>query len=158
MSQAYQVLSDDKLRASYDSGGKSGVEDMPKMDSSALYAMIFGSEKFEPLIGELKLASQMSGMQDEFGGGGLEDPELWRFRQRKRIVQCAVNLASKLQQFCDSKDSEEFRNSVKLEVAELASSPFGGTLVATIGTVYYEVGTVCRHFPTSEGCPLITLC
>lgn len=30
------------------------------MDSGALYAMIFGSEKFEPLIGEVKLASQMS--------------------------------------------------------------------------------------------------
>jgi hypothetical protein len=43
----------------YDLNGKGGVEEAPKMDSSALYAMIFGSEKFEPLVGELQLASQM---------------------------------------------------------------------------------------------------
>jgi hypothetical protein len=36
---------------SYDQHGKDGVEEAPKMDPGALYAMIFGSEKFEPLIG-----------------------------------------------------------------------------------------------------------
>ena len=46
-----QVLSDEKLRYNYDHGGKDGVEGAPKMDSGALYAMIFGSEKFEPLVG-----------------------------------------------------------------------------------------------------------
>lgn len=43
----------------YDQNGKDGVEEAPKMDPGALYAMIFGSEKFEPIIGELQLASQM---------------------------------------------------------------------------------------------------
>ncbi len=50
--EAYQVLSDEKLRANYDREGKDGVEGAPKMDASSMYAMIFGSEKFEPLIGE----------------------------------------------------------------------------------------------------------
>lgn len=50
-----KVLSDEKLRANYDARGKEGVEDAPKMDSSALYSILFGSEKFEPLIGELKV-------------------------------------------------------------------------------------------------------
>ena len=47
--QAYQILSDDNLRASYDRGGKSEVEERAQMDSAALFAMIFGSEKFIPL-------------------------------------------------------------------------------------------------------------
>jgi hypothetical protein len=36
----------------YDENGKDGVEDAPVMDSSAFYAMIFGSDRFEPLIGK----------------------------------------------------------------------------------------------------------
>lgn len=47
------------IRFNYDQRGKEGVEGAPQMDSAALFAMIFGSEKFEPLVGELQLASQM---------------------------------------------------------------------------------------------------
>ena len=57
--EAYQILSDEQLRYNYDQQGKEGVEGAPQMDSAALFAMIFGSEKFEPLVGELQLASQM---------------------------------------------------------------------------------------------------
>jgi curved DNA-binding protein CbpA len=47
-----QVLSDEKLRANYDMRGRDGVAGSPKMDSATLFAMIFGSEKFEPLVGK----------------------------------------------------------------------------------------------------------
>ena len=57
--EAYQVLSDEQLRANYDNRGKDGIEGAPKMDSAAMFAMIFGSEKFEPLVGELQLAAEM---------------------------------------------------------------------------------------------------
>jgi hypothetical protein len=43
----------------YDESGKEGLEHSGKVDAGALYAMLFGSEKFEPIIGELKMASQM---------------------------------------------------------------------------------------------------
>ena len=92
------------------------MEDAPKIDSSALFAMVFGSEKFEPLIGELKIQSQMSDISvDSVGAGsvfhsdlshlhltqptepyGAGSKELASFRQRKRILQCALNLAKKL--------------------------------------------------------------
>ena len=91
--EAYQVLSDDSLRASYDAGGASGVEGAPKLDSGALFAMIFGSEKFEPLVGELKLTTQINESQDDHKS---EPKELSKFRQRKRVLQCAINLAKKL--------------------------------------------------------------
>jgi len=54
--EAYQVLSDAQLRATYDDAGKDGM-DIPKLDPSALYEMLFGSEKFEFYIGELKVHS-----------------------------------------------------------------------------------------------------
>ena len=57
--EAYQVLSDEQLRANYDNRGKDGIEGAPKMDSAAMFAMIFGSEKFEPIVGELQLAAEM---------------------------------------------------------------------------------------------------
>ncbi|CAE7476132.1 ATJ10, partial [Symbiodinium microadriaticum] len=92
--EAYQVLSDEKLRSRYDQNGKDGVQEAPKMDPGALYAMIFGSEKFEPIIGELQLASQMQSQVEE---SQEVHPKVRAFHQKKREVQCAVNLAQKLQ-------------------------------------------------------------
>ena len=43
--QAYQVLSNEQLRARYDAGGVEGVEGEDFMDSSMLFVMIFGNEK-----------------------------------------------------------------------------------------------------------------
>lgn len=48
----FQILSDEALRANYDASGKDSVESAPKVDPSTLFAMIFGSEKFVPLVGE----------------------------------------------------------------------------------------------------------
>jgi hypothetical protein len=165
-----QILSDEALRANYDASGKDSVEAAPKVDPATLFAMIFGSEKFVPLVGEctgatvkssiiraritcvfcvgawshlsrrrlrcpqcilvlllgaplypslshfiftrlyftrtgeLKLASQMQ--QDE---SEQSVPKLKKFRQRKREVQCAVNLAQKVQPFIDLNENEEVR-------------------------------------------------
>lgn len=132
--EAYQVLSDEKLRARYDQHGKDGVQEAPKMDPGALYAMIFGSEKFEPLIGELKLASQMAETTDS-----KAPPQLKEFQQKKREVQCAVNLAQKLQPYVDG-DVDGFEKSADEEARELSQSAFGGVLLHLIGTIYQEQG------------------
>jgi curved DNA-binding protein CbpA len=132
--QAYQILSDEKLRANYDESGSEGVDNVPKMDSSTLYAMIFGSEKFIPIVGELKLATQMSENEGE-----QSNHKLLAFRQKKRELQCALNLATKLQMYIDAnEDHLSFHEAIKAELAELSSSPFGSTLVKTIGRAYYE--------------------
>ena len=54
------MLSDDNLRANYDKGGKDGVEGAPTMDSGALFAMLFGSEKFDSYLGMLCWYVEMS--------------------------------------------------------------------------------------------------
>eukprot|EP00607_Mallomonas_marina_P008810 CAMPEP_0182417468 /NCGR_PEP_ID=MMETSP1167-20130531/1956_1 /TAXON_ID=2988 /ORGANISM="Mallomonas Sp, Strain CCMP3275" /LENGTH=619 /DNA_ID=CAMNT_0024591077 /DNA_START=366 /DNA_END=2225 /DNA_ORIENTATION=+ len=133
--EAYQILSDEKLRHNYDLGGRDSVADAPKLDPGAMYGMIFGSEKFEPLIGELQLASQMKAEVE--GSAHSHNSKLKAFKQKQREVKCAVHLASRLQIFVD--DGEEaFRTWAQEEAKELSLSPIGGTLLATLGSVYEE--------------------
>ena len=70
------------------------------MDSATLFAMIFGSEKFVPLVGELKLASQIEMESKENKGPFVE--KLEQLKQRKREIQIAINLIKKLQPFLDN--------------------------------------------------------
>lgn len=134
--EAYQILSDEKLRSNYDAGGRDGVEDAPKMDAGAMYAMIFGSEKFEPLIGELQLASQMQ-QADDVDATPHQLNMLSKFKQKKREIKCAVFLASKLQTMVDG-DETGFRLWAVEEAMELSQSALGGVLLHTIGKVYWE--------------------
>lgn len=76
------------------------------MDPSTLFAMIFGSEKFVPLVGELKLATQMQQANDN-SNDNVNSNKLMKFRQRKREIQCALNLVQKLQSYIDLCASDE---------------------------------------------------
>ena len=104
--KAYQILSDDNLRAAYDKGGEDGVDDAPNLDSGMFFEMVFGSEKFEPLVGELALTSMFADLQkqqkEQEGGNGrseVEENALAKFKQSKRCVQCAVNLVDILDKY-----------------------------------------------------------
>lgn len=70
---AYQILSDDNQRAAYDREGEEGVKGAKTMDSKHMFEMIFGSEKFEPLIGEPSMAMMMTMKEDD-------PPELLEFK------------------------------------------------------------------------------
>ena len=62
--------------------------------------MIFGSEKFEPLVGELQLAAMANVQEDA-------PSELLDFHQRKREVMIAVNLVKTLDTFIEG-ELEDF--------------------------------------------------
>jgi hypothetical protein len=64
--------------------------------------------------GELKVASQMQADESE-----VSVPKLKKFRQRKREVQCAVNLVQKLQPFLDLKENEEVGGVLLVHVGRL---------------------------------------
>lgn len=56
LGEAYQVLGDEDRRLQYDQFGSSAAQDMPIIDSSLFFMMLFGSEELEPYIGKLKMA------------------------------------------------------------------------------------------------------
>ncbi|CAE7351245.1 ATJ10 [Symbiodinium natans] len=60
LAQAYQVLSDPKLREKYDVNGADAIRDqaLPNIDPGLFFSMLFGAEQFEKYIGKLYLAMQ----------------------------------------------------------------------------------------------------
>lgn len=159
---AYQVLSDESLRAKYDKLGSQGVADVPTIDSSAFFNLIFGSEKFEPIVGELQLAMMLSlgaesgMMTEEFLNQATTSMEsdltqvldktslLLSFRQGKREVQLAVNLAEKLNLYVAQEFDETgnvnpaFVEKIQEEAKELAHDALGKSLLSVVGYVYVE--------------------
>ncbi len=134
--EAYQILGDERMRTVYDSKGKSVVESSHKVDASSLYAMVFGSENFESIIGELQVASTIKMLTEMGMNNEYNHPELLLFRQRKREVQLASILATKLDTI--NEGVEEFKTKIKQETIELAETAFGGTLLAVIAGIYAD--------------------
>jgi len=111
------VLSDPILRNKYDKDGKEDVA--PVMDPKSFFAMVFGSEDFELLVGTLKVAT--IAMNE-----GIMTQAEAEFRQRKREVECALNLRNIVMNY-DPNYEEVFVNS--LRISELASTCFGEGLI-----------------------------
>ena len=101
---------------------------------------LFGSDPFEHLIGELRLATIFK-MGGELLGGetapGTE--EYLTYKQKRRVVLCAVTLSSFLRQF-ESGDEEEFEADMHREAAILQKAPIGVALIWTCGYIYEHKG------------------
>lgn len=54
---AAQVLGDPALRSRYDQYGSDGLGGLSFMDGPDFYSMLFGSEQFDYLVGELAIAT-----------------------------------------------------------------------------------------------------
>uniref|UniRef100_A0A7S2R5M7 J domain-containing protein n=1 Tax=Rhizochromulina marina TaxID=1034831 RepID=A0A7S2R5M7_9STRA len=127
--EAYQVLSNDQLRANYDRNGSDTPDTV--IDSHVFFTMLFGSEAFEPLVGQLSLSSMAEvWMQD----GLISVKELERL-QLQREVRCALNLAAMLQRRVVG-DQAAFDDALRCEISKLVAAPFGEELLQTIGKVY----------------------
>ena len=103
------------------------------MDSKAIFEMIFGSDKFEPLIGELQL-SMMTSMQEN------HPPEFMDFKQKKREVQIAVNLTTSLSVYAADKvgGTDDLQAEMVEQAQELAANPMGKLLLGKIAQIYLE--------------------
>ena len=127
--QAYQVLSNEQLRARYDARGREAVEGTNFMDSSMLFVMLFGSEKFIDIVGELPVAAELDGPPPTMAGQVL--------RQKRREAQTALKLTERLRPVTEGNlNLEAFIDASREEAAELASTPFGASLLYTVGRVY----------------------
>lgn len=137
VAEAYQVLSDPKLRAQYDKEGREGLsadktevaQDVPKIDPAILFAFLFGSDKFKDYVGRLATATAA-----EMGDSPKVDKETARLIQKRRITRLAVKLAAKLQDWV-VQDYDVCKALWLSEAVELSKASFGFEMVTTIGKV-----------------------
>ena len=111
--------------------GQEGLKDVQVMDSKAIFEMIFGSDLFIPILGELKI-SQMMNMQED------QPSELLEFKQKKREVQLAVNLVKNLSLFLEDQTVEEFKLYNDATAQELCKNPMGKMMLGKIAHIYIE--------------------
>ena len=120
LGHAYNILSNEQLRAAYDKNGKSetnGAEDqMENIDPMVFFNVMFGSTLVEPYIGELWIAHTADSFMKDQGLQGMEemdgleeeerhaimDEKMKKmqteseFKKKKRQVTCAKNLRSRI--------------------------------------------------------------
>ena len=132
--EAYQVLSNDELRAKYDASGKAALDASSLVDPMQFFSMLFGSEPFEYLIGELRLATMFAA-----GGDGMGNEAYMTYKQKRREVICALTLKGLLAQFCCG-DEAEFEAEMHSHAKRLHEAPVGEALVWTCGYIYESKG------------------
>ncbi len=141
--QAYQVLSNEQLRKRYDARGAEAVEGEEFMDSSMLFVMIFGNERFEEYVGELPITAEMDPGATHTAAGQM-------LRQKQREAQVAYRLSEKLSGVtAGTTPMSEFLTAAREEAVELSASPFGATLLYHIGRVYCAMSD--RHLGYESG-------
>jgi len=127
--EAYQVLSDNELRAKYDKQGKDALKDQAgSIDAGAFFAMLFGSEKFDHLIGRTSLATLAA------AGAELKRDEVKTLTERREI-RLAIKLAALLQGYLDG-DESMFVSTMTEHATQLASASFGPVMLHAVGCVY----------------------
>jgi len=119
ISAAYVVLSDQALRDRYDARGLqavqgAGADSLDAMSAAALYVVLFGSEGFETLVGDLYLVAQVRASATAAAAAEADSSDSKQaaeaaarhkdkvrlsqlFVQRQREIQLALNLAQRLQ-------------------------------------------------------------
>jgi curved DNA-binding protein CbpA len=148
LADANQVLSDPQLRKKYDRDGKEGIQaGTAKLDPSLFFSLLFGSERFEPWVGELHLAMQTdeltktlekSQADEEAQGDALQDlaSRSLKRRQLRREVRCACHLRNKLDRHVYDRDTAGFEEQMRREAVDLGSAQYGPELLATLGENY----------------------
>ncbi|AFZ79421.1 hypothetical protein BEWA_022690 [Theileria equi strain WA] len=130
--EAYQVLSDNSLREMYDKHGTKATKDMPMVDHSLFFMMLFGCEDLEDYIGTLKIATFIQTVTSEPAKKKLLNNNNMDIEQNFREVQLAVLLRDRIQKIIDGGSIEDMDE----EIAKLCEGTFSDTLVESIGWVY----------------------
>jgi len=127
LGEAYQVLSNPELRAKYDKFGSQAL-DVDFVDPSMIFGMLFGSEMFEPIVGEFMMAAGAS------KGRELTEAEMNSI-QEARIAKLLVKLKHRLTPF-EIGEQEAFREVQTINAEQLATASFGEVMLHTVGRVY----------------------
>jgi len=151
--EAYQVLSDEKLRAVYDKEGEAGLSGdrtevaMQMMDPSLIFTFLFGSDAFDDIVGRLQLVTQiMAGDPNETGIGRNQMMEL----QRRRVIRLALKLRACIQKYVDGQ-TEVAKADWKTQGEGLVEVRYGQEILNTVGATYRLVATQCEGAWSREG-------
>eukprot|EP00775_Hariotina_reticulata_P004774 gene4774-5024_t len=142
LGQAYQVLSNPDLRARYDKHGAAGL-DVEFVDPSMFFGMLFGSELFEPVVGEFMIVSATS------KGRELTEKEI-NYIQEARIGKLLAQLKSRLAPFIAG-EVEAFREVQTINAQQLAAASFGGVMLQAVGRVYQTEADIHQGNPLLGG-------
>jgi curved DNA-binding protein CbpA len=153
LGHAYQVLSDETKRETYDKYGKPSdsanntSETMhDAIDPSVFFNVMFGSSLVEPYIGELWLSSQTDSMMKDMSpldeSKEMTDEEMIAkmevirkkndFKQKMRQVTCAKNLRDRIATYFTT-SKEDYIQGCKDEATKICAGSFGDLYCMTIG-------------------------
>jgi len=127
LAQAYQVLGNEELRKRYDAHGTQGL-DVNFVDGAEFFAALFGSDKFDHLIGELMLAAAARAGPDL-------TPEKMKRLQAAREQKLVTLLNALLKRYVQG-DENGFRQSMAAEAQELVVLSYGEHMLKAIGKAY----------------------
>lgn len=134
LADAYQVLSNEQARRLYDQSGLDGLEDngFEGMDASQLFDLLFGSDQFAFLVGELQLASLASNVDSD--GNAPKEDFLHRV-QKQRVRKLVDELIRILQPWANG-DKSAFIQWAYTKSSCLAEMHSGPAMLYTIGQIY----------------------
>lgn len=157
LGHAYQILSNEQSRVSYDKNGKPDNQNAEAManeiDPAVFFNVMFGSTSVEPYIGELWIASvadlmmkdmaeQQSSSENDMNekfaetmaGRSAATAEDSKLKQRKREVKIAIHLREKIQPYVDGNITKDaFIESFEEEAKKIAEGSYGSIFLAAIG-------------------------
>ncbi|GFE53016.1 DNAJ domain containing protein, putative [Babesia ovis] len=136
LGEAYQVLGDEQRRRVYDQHGKAACDEMPILDSSLFFMMLFGSDDFEPYVGKLRMALYMElELDNRDYTPTVNDFEV---AQWEREVKLAINLRDLVRPYVCG-DLEKWYADVLENAKALCTNSFSVELVDTIGWMYNNI-------------------
>ena len=139
LGQAYQVLSDPTTRRQYDQRGSEAVG-ADFVDPTALFTMLFGSEKFDRFVGELKVTAAVTAASSEDADGPPSFTSDQAVRQQAaRELFLAAQLREMLEPWAESKD-DEFIEWALAEGARLCKASYGEAMLNVVGRAYSRMG------------------
>ena len=140
--EAYQVLSNPKLRAIYDKEGQDGLSGdrteaaLGQVDPSLVFTFLFGSDAFQDIVGRLHLVTQV--MLE----GQKTSPKDMMELERRRIIRLAIKLRQRVQSYVDG-NVDAAKAEWKSQGEHLVEVHYGEEILNTVGSTYKLVATQC---------------